>query len=91
VKIDREHLRAYANRPWGAIEQAKREDIAARARQSPEAHARAIAALREHMRRVRPDWPTPDDLARDLADHIELKRKIDHAAALWCARHDRRR
>jgi hypothetical protein len=37
-------------------------------------------ALREHARRVRPEWPTEKDRSEDLAHHIECKRQIERAA-----------
>lgn len=80
VAHDPEHLRAFARRPWAAIEDAKREHIAARYREDPEAHVARVHALREHMRLVRPEWPTPDDRAQDLSDHIALKALIDRAS-----------
>lgn len=89
--IDPEHLRAYARRPWSDIERAKREYIADRYRADPSAHARSVERLREHMREVRPEWPTKDDLARDLADHVALKQKIDRAAAAFVRADERRR
>ena len=64
--IDPEHLRAFAQRPWADIERRKREYLAAAYRADPEAHAASIDALREHVRTMRPEWPTNADLARDL-------------------------
>ena len=80
VAHDPEHLRAFARRPWAAIEAAKRELIAARHREDPDGHAARVLALREHMRLVRPEWPTAEDRAQDLADHVALKAKIDRAS-----------
>jgi len=80
VAHDPEHLRAFARRPWAAIEAAKREHIAARHREDPAGHAARVQALLDHVRLVRPEWPTAEDRARDLADHIALKAKIDRAA-----------
>ena len=86
MRVDPEDLRAYARRPWGRAEDAKREFIAARWREDPDAHVRAIHALADHLRAVRPEWPTPEELARDLADHVELKRKLDRAAGRLAGR-----
>ncbi len=77
---DPEHLRAFARRPWATIVAAKREHIATRHREDPAAHAARVLALRDHMRLVRPEWPTAEDRARDFADHVALKAKIDHAS-----------
>jgi hypothetical protein len=90
VAFDPEHLRSHARRPWVEQQRAKREWVAERHRDDPGAHVASIEALREHVRLVRPDWPTPADLERDLADHIALKRKLDRAGA-WLAARDRRR
>lgn len=90
VSLDPEHLRAYARRPWAERERAKREFVAERYRQDPAGHVASIAALREHLRQVRPEWPTPDELERDLEAHIDLKRKLDRAGA-WLAARDARR
>lgn len=74
-------MRAFANRDWDAIAKAKREHWArALNAAGPEALFRAAQYLREHARTVRPDWPSADDRARDLADHIKLKQLLDRAA-----------
>jgi hypothetical protein len=78
--ISEDLLRNFVQRPWEAVETAKREHIAARYREDPDAHVARVHALRDHMRLVRPEWPTDDDRARDLADHIALKAKIDRAS-----------
>lgn len=83
MAIDREHLRAYARRPWAALEAAKRDAMAAQYRADPAAHARAVEALTVHLRAVRPDWPTQAELAADLEAHVALKHKLDRAAAVW--------
>ena len=46
----------------------------------------AGGVLREHARRVRPDWPTERDRREDLAHHLALKRRIDRAAHAFSAR-----
>jgi hypothetical protein len=47
----------------------------------PLAAFHAGAALREHARAVRPDWPSEADRARDLADHLELLRILERVPA----------
>ena len=47
---------------------------------------RASQALWQYMRRLRPNWPAGEDRARDLAHHVELKRKIDRVAYVLSAR-----
>jgi hypothetical protein len=80
VHLDKGHLRAFAARPWALLEDAKREHIAERFRADPIAHASSIHALRDHLRIVRPDWPTAADLAADFEDHVALKRKLERVA-----------
>jgi hypothetical protein len=42
-------------------------------------------SLREHMRALRPDWPSPDERHEDLVHHIALKQLIDRAAGAFVA------
>ena len=46
----------------------------------------ASRALWEHARRIRPEWPTADDSARDFAEHLRLKRLLDRAAHVFARR-----
>jgi hypothetical protein len=80
VHIDAELLKAFAHRRWDLLEDAKREHIAARYRQDPAAHVASIHALRDHLRLVRPEWPTPEDLAEDFEAHVDMNRKLDRVA-----------
>ena len=84
--LDLEDVRAFARRRWDVAEDEKRAFIAAQYRADPIAHARSVDALRDHLRAVRPEWPTRADLERDLEDHVELKRKLDRAAPLVASR-----
>ncbi len=59
------------------------------AQRGPLATSEASQALWEHMRRLRPDWPSPDERRQDLAHHIALKRAIDDAAGAFLARDHR--
>ena len=81
--IPKDQLRAFADRPWQRLEDAKREHIAEGFRIDAAAHAASVYALREHLRLVRPEWPTAEDLGVDLADHIAMKRKIDRVAVYF--------
>ena len=73
--------RAFVERDWAGLAALKRAHWAERFR-AEGAHAtlRAATALWEHARRVRPEWPSEQDRAADLAQHVELKRQIDRAA-----------
>ena len=55
------------------------------AQRGPLATFEASQVLWEHMRTLRPDWPSDDEQRQDLADHIALKRLIDRAAGAFLA------
>lgn len=79
--MDRDAVRACVDRDWAGLEQLKREYHARRVRsEDPVAGFRLSQQLRDHMRSVVPEWPTPEDRDRDFAHHLELKRKLDGAA-----------
>ncbi|MFP6663429.1 MAG: hypothetical protein VCC00_04435 [Deltaproteobacteria bacterium] len=46
----------------------------------------ASMQLHEHMRRIRPDWPTPADRDRDLHHHIEMARLYGRIAYAFRSR-----
>jgi hypothetical protein len=74
-------VRAYARRPWHTAETLTRQHWAREtARRGPQATFEASLALWEHMRRLRPEWPSPEDRREDLKHHLRLKRAIDRAA-----------
>ena len=79
--MDSDAVRAFANRDWEAIAGSKREHWTRVLRTAgPAALFRVAQHLREHTRMVRPDWPSPNDRARDLANHIALKQLLDRAS-----------
>ena len=83
-------LRAYARRDWRAAERGKREHWAREvAERGPLATFEASQALWEHMRRLRPDWPSPEERRADVAHHVALKRALDLAAAFFRSATDR--
>ena len=84
----REELRAFAHRSWVSAESEKREFLARAYRRDPAAHFESICSLREHLRAVQPEWPRPEEVAADLAELVEWKRKIDHASAVLADRRD---
>jgi hypothetical protein len=43
-------------------------------------------ALYEHVRRIRPDFPTDRDRAEDLAHHVTLKHLLDQASRAFAVR-----
>ena len=84
--MKREDLRAYAQRAWHVAETLKQEHWAREvAERGPLATFEASQALREHMRALRPDWPSPDERRADLAHHVALKQLIDRAAGAFLA------
>lgn len=82
--MDAKHVRAYVERDWAAVEARKQAHWAREhAERGPEATLAASAALFEHMRLVRPDWPTAQERRADLEHHLALKRAIDRAASVF--------
>jgi hypothetical protein len=88
--VNPEDLRAYARRNWRAAEMRKREHWAREvAERGPLAAFEASQALWEHMRRLRPAWPSPEERRADLAHHMALKRALDLAAGTFRSATDR--
>ncbi len=88
--VNLDDLRAYARRDWRAAERGKREYWAREvAERGPLATFEASQALWEHMRRLRPDWPSPEERRADLAHHVALKRALDLAADFFRSATDR--
>lgn len=78
VKLDRDTVRAYAERGWDRLEAREREHWAeVYRRDGADAIVRVVEDLRAHMRSVRPDWPSAEERRRDYEHHLELKRKLD--------------
>jgi hypothetical protein len=77
-------LRAYAGRAWRVAETFKQDHWAREtAERGPLATFEASQLLWEHMRALRPGWPSDEERRQDLADHIALKRLIDRAAGAF--------
>jgi hypothetical protein len=69
-----EPLRADAHRAWHVAEALEQDHWAREvAQRGPLATFEASQALWEHMRALRPDWPSDDERRQDLADHVALK------------------
>jgi hypothetical protein len=82
--MNAEDLRAYARRDWRAAEVRKRDHWARElAERGALATFEASQALWEHVRCIRPDWPTPEERRADLAHHVALKRALDLAAGAF--------
>jgi hypothetical protein len=85
--VDKHAIRAFVARDRDLVASLKRDHHARRHLASQGTSGLAAAqALREHARRVRPDWPTVRDREEDLAHHAALKRRIDRAAHAFPAR-----
>lgn len=69
--LDPRSLRAYAERDWGSAAAAKEAYWVDRKRaQGPVAGLLAAEALREQVRRARPDWPSPAEREEDRRMHL---------------------
>lgn len=85
--MDSDSIRRYARRPWTTIEESRRAYRARRlAEHGPDAALRVTHALWLHMRCLRPDWPTEEDRAEDLANHVALRRILDRAGRALAGR-----
>jgi hypothetical protein len=85
--MDKNAIRAFVARDRDRVASLKRDHHAQRHRASHGTSGlEAARALREHARRVRPDWPTARDRDEDLSHHLALKRRIDRAAHAFAPR-----
>lgn len=79
--MNRAALRDFALRARAEVESEKRAYWARLHRNQGGHSTLAIShALYEHVRRVRPDFPTERDRAEDLASHVAFKRLLDSAS-----------
>jgi len=75
--MTREDIRAFARRDWATVAEAKARFWAERKWAMTASDALATAEmLRQHARRLRPDWPSPDERAADLAHHVRLSEAL---------------
>ena len=82
--MDPAHAQAFLRRPWASLAAMEREHWAREfARRGPAATLEVSRLLWEHMRRVRPDWPSDRERLDDLAHHVSLKRAIDRVAGAF--------
>lgn len=74
---------SYARRDWAALGQLKRDSWLRRQRaRSPAQRLAAGDALRAHVRRVRPDWPSAGSRRSDLEHHVGLAARMRRAFPL---------
>ncbi len=82
--MDPRDAKAYVDRGWAAAEALKREYWAKEfAHRGSGATLETSHALWQHMRLLRPDWPSDEERHDDLAHHLSLKRLIDRAAGAF--------
>jgi hypothetical protein len=79
--VDPAHAHAFLRRPWDRLAALEREHWAREfSRRGPAATFEVSRLLWDHMRRVRPDWPSAAERHEDLRHHLALKGAIDRAA-----------
>ena len=82
--MDAQDAKAYVDRGWAAAEGRKREYWAREfAQRGSGASLDASHTLWQHMRLLRPDWPSDEERRSDLAHHLGLKRLIERAAGAF--------
>ena len=75
-----EDVRAFMRRDWAAVAEAKEAAwLDVRRVQGVAGVLRLADALRAHARQVRPDWPSADDRAEDLATHERVSEALRRA------------
>ena len=84
-KFLRADVEAFLARDWDRVARAKEEYWAKRKRRLGLVEVlRVMSDLRDHARALRPDWPTPEERAKDLQTHervAEALAKVSPSAA----------
>lgn len=89
--FDPESLRAFRNRDWKAVREAKEQFWAEEQRSRGPLDAFALSgAMWEHARAIDPMWPNPEQRTEDLAHHIELADRFRRVAHVFARRDTRR-
>lgn len=85
--FDPESLRAFRDRDWKAVREAKEQFWAEDHRRGGPLSAFALsAALWGHARALDPMWPSAEQRAEDLTHHIELADRIQRVAHVFARR-----
>jgi hypothetical protein len=85
--MDPADIRAFVQRDRGEVEREKRAYWAKRHGEAAHVAAFEISgALYEHVRRVRPGFPSERERAEDLAHHVALKQRLDEVARALAVR-----
>jgi hypothetical protein len=77
--MTREQIRAFVTRDWARLAAVKARTWQA-GKQSPTGDLHAADQLRRHALSVRPDWPSLDDRADDLRNHIRVSEALSAIA-----------
>jgi len=81
--MDREHLRAFANRDWRAHARSKRDhQVRLFQQHGAVATIRAARDLFAHALALDPNWPPAREREADLRHHVVLKQTLDRVAQL---------
>ena len=87
LAVDQAGLRHFARRDWAAAATAKLDYWAGQYRShGPAAARQAATQLWQHARAVQPAFPTDVDRGRDLADHLDVRERLDRAARALSSR-----
>jgi hypothetical protein len=90
VKLTRANVRSYLDRPWAALEEAKRAHWQARKHRGGLAEVLRVAdELRTRAMLVDPTWPSERDREQDLETHRRVAAALARTAV--AARRVRRR
>lgn len=85
--FDPEALRAFRDRDWKAVREAKERFWAEDHRhRGPLAAFALSAALWEHAHAIDPTWPDAEQRAEDFAHHLELADRIRRVAHVFASR-----
>ena len=85
--MDQAGLRQFARRDCAAAAAAKLDYWAEQYRsRGPDAAWQAATQLCQNARAVQPAFPTDADRGRDLADHVDLRERLDRAARALAGR-----
>lgn len=83
-RLSPESLRAYVDRPWDSLREAKQKHWAQR---MSAAESLALgSALWEHVRAVDPTWPDETQRAADYSHHLELAEKMRRLSDVFTRR-----
>ena len=85
--MDPSALRQFVRRDWAAAAAAKLDYWAEQYQaRGPAAARQAATQLWQHARAVQPAFPSDADRGRDLANHVDLRERLDRAARAFARR-----